>query len=68
LGCKWSFLAYLAFLLHYQVYFPILPSRFEALLHFYGIKESISGHVSWERYSILLELAEVLKGFMTIDR
>ncbi len=61
LGCKWSFLAYLAFLLSPQTYFPILPSRFDDLLHFYGIEESISGYVSWERYSILLELADVLK-------
>jgi hypothetical protein len=61
LGCKWPFLAYLAFLLRVQTYFPVLPSRFDALLQFYGIEESISGHVSWERYSILLELAEVLK-------
>lgn len=61
LGCKWSFLAYLAFLLSPQTYFPILPSRFDALLRFYGIEETITGYVSWERYSILLELAEVLK-------
>lgn len=61
LGCKWAFLAYLAFLISQQVYFPILPTRFDSLMHFYGVDESISGNVSWERYSILLKLAEELK-------
>jgi hypothetical protein len=61
LGCNWAFLSYLAFLLRPQTYFPIRPSQFDALLQYYGIGESISGHVSWERYSILLELAKVLK-------
>ena len=59
-------MAYLAFLLSPQSYFPILPTRFDELLHFYGIKRSISGHVSWERYSILLKLAEELKSRIAI--
>jgi Domain of unknown function (DUF3883) len=61
LGCKWAFLAYLAFLFCKERYFPILPSRFDRLLNYYGNKESIAGYVSWERYSMLLELAELLR-------
>lgn len=61
LGCKWAFLAYLAFLLDPQTYFPVLPTRFDKLLGYYGISKSVSGYVSWDRYSILLDLAEVLK-------
>ena len=61
LGCNWAFLAYLAFLSSPQVYFPIRPTRFDALLHHYGIGVSISGYVSWERYKILLDLGEALK-------
>lgn len=66
LGCNWAFIAYLAFLLQPQVYFPIRPSHFEKLLKFYGIAQNISGFVSWERYSILLELAESLKSRLAI--
>jgi hypothetical protein len=58
LGCPWAFLSYLAFLLNPQTYFTVRPSYFDALFHFYGINESISGFVSWERYSLLLELVE----------
>jgi hypothetical protein len=66
LGCNWAFIAYLSFLLQPQVYFPIRPSHFEKLLKFYGIEQNISGFVSWERYSILLELAESLKSRLAI--
>ena len=66
LGCNWAFIAYLAFLLQPQAYFPIRPSHFEKLLKFYGIEQSISGFVSWERYNILLELAENLKSKLII--
>ena len=66
LSCKWAFLAYLAFLLSSQHYFPILPTRFENLLGFYGIKKPIAGHVSWERYSVLLDLADALRSRLAI--
>jgi len=66
LGCNWAFIAYLAFLLQPQVYFPIRPSHFEKLLKFYGTEQNISGFVSWERYSILIELAESLKSKLAI--
>lgn len=66
LGCNWAFLSYLAFLVRPQTYFPIRSSQFDALLQYYGIGESISGHVSWERYSILLELAEILKSKLAV--
>ncbi len=61
LGCKWTFLAYLAFLLDVTRYFPILPTAFDTLLEFYGIEERISGYVTWERYSLILDLADALK-------
>jgi hypothetical protein len=37
LGCKWPFMAYLCFLLNPQLYFPILPGRFDMLLRFYKV-------------------------------
>lgn len=61
LGCNWAFIAYLAFLSQPQAYFPIRPSHFEKLLKFYGVDEDIVGFVSWERYNLLLNLAEKLK-------
>ena len=61
LGCRWDFMSYLAFLLRQQTYFPIRPNRFDVLLRFYGIAEPISGVVSWDKYSVLLELADTLK-------
>lgn len=66
LGCNWRFISYLAFLQNYRLYFPILPTKFEELLHFYGIRESLSGTVSWEKYRILLDVAEVLKDKLAI--
>jgi uncharacterized protein DUF3883 len=61
LGCDWSFVSYIAFLAAPYLCFPIRPSRFERLLRFYGIDEPISKRVTWERYSILLELADALR-------
>lgn len=66
LGCNWAFLAYLAFLYRPQSYFPIRPSRFDALLKFYGLEQRIAGFVSWNRYSILLELADSLRSKLSI--
>ncbi len=66
LSCKWDFVSYLAFLLCPQIYFPIRATYFDALLKYYGISEHISGLVSWERYSFLLELAEILKSKLTL--
>lgn len=61
LGSNWSFLAYLSFLADQRRYFPILPTRFEKLLHYYGVKEKIIGKVRWSRYSIILNVAAELK-------
>lgn len=58
LGCKWDFVAYLAFLSRPQTYFPIRSTYFNTLLDYYGAEEHISGYVSWERYRLLLDLAE----------
>jgi len=61
LSCKWDFLAYLAFLLSPQRYFPIRPTYFDGLLHFYGIDRKIAGAVSWANYRLLLDLADDLR-------
>jgi hypothetical protein len=66
LGCKWPFLAYLAFLADSQKYFPILPSRFEHLLAFYDVDEKITRSVSWTRYTVLLDLADALKDRLSV--
>ncbi|NPA27264.1 MAG: DUF3883 domain-containing protein, partial [Chloroflexi bacterium] len=55
------FLSYLAFLADPTRYFPIRPSYFDALLEHYGIGRKISGYVTWERYALLLDLAEAVK-------
>jgi len=61
LGCKWPFFAYLGLLFCPDKCFPILPTQFDALLKFYGINESVSYNVTWERFGVLLDLADVLK-------
>jgi hypothetical protein len=61
LGCPWPFPTYLAFLLDPHVYFPVRPQRMQRLLHFYGVDQKLSKHVAWERYTLLLELADVLR-------
>jgi len=66
LGCKWPFLAYLSFLLQPTQYFPVLPGRFEKLLHFYGINFKFAGKVEWKRYSFLLDVADLLKEKLSI--
>lgn len=66
LGCNWALLAYLAFLACPQRYFPVRPTHFDRLLRFYGTDESIAGSVSWQRYSVLLDLAEALKAKLMV--
>jgi hypothetical protein len=66
LGCNWDFVAYLSFLLDSRTYFPIRSTRFDGLLRFYKIERAIAGKVTWERYSILLDLAEELKERLSI--
>ncbi|MDQ2996075.1 MAG: DUF3883 domain-containing protein [Chloroflexota bacterium] len=61
LGCKWDFISYLAFLHQRMLYFPIRSTYFDAILEYYGSNERISGFVSWKKYSMLLELADILK-------
>jgi hypothetical protein len=66
LSCTWPFLAYLAFLLDTDRYFPIRPQRFDLLLQFYGTGVKISRDVRWERYALLLELADILKSKLAL--
>ena len=61
LGCQWSFVAYLAFILNPQEYFPILSNLFQRLLDFYGNEVQFSGEVTWTNYSLLLDLADLLR-------
>jgi len=66
LGCKWTFVAYLCFLLNPILYFPVLPGRFQKLMNYYGINEGFSGKVEWNRYLVLLNMAEQLKEKLSI--
>lgn len=66
LGCKWRFLAYLAFLLEPRVYFPIVPEQFDRLLLFYGLETQLSSRVQWQAYATLLNLAQILKEELSI--
>jgi hypothetical protein len=61
LGCQWPFVCYLLFLYDSRHFFPIRPTRFEALLRFYRIDAKIAGYVEWSRYTTLLDLADELK-------
>lgn len=71
LSCKWPFVSHLAFLLRPTTYFPVKPDRFNNLLGYYGLQDKIAGRVDWNRYSILMELAdwlrERLSGYGTAD-
>ena len=66
LGCNWAFVTYLSFLADHRRYFPILPTQFDTLLEFYEIPVKLAGHVSWKKYSVLLELADDLKERLAI--
>lgn len=66
LSCKWSFVAYLAFLLDPDRYFPVAPGRLDKLLEYYGVEQKISGYVTWKRYAVLLELADVLRSKLAV--
>ncbi len=61
LKTDWRFLAYLAFIANPEKYFPIHPTQFEKLLQFYGNQYKLRANFSWKLYSIILELAEILK-------
>jgi hypothetical protein len=61
LGSNWAFVAYLAFLLDKDRYFPIRPTKFDRLLEYYEIPGRLAGYVSWDRYEILLNLVDELK-------
>lgn len=61
LSANWAFLAYLAFIACPEEYFPIRPTRFDALMSYYGIDQRISGHATWDRYLVLLDLADALR-------
>jgi hypothetical protein len=61
LHCKWPFPSHLAFLLRPTTYFPVKPTPFQDLLTHYGLADKVAGHVSWSRYSVLMELANWLR-------
>lgn len=67
LGNKWPFFSYLMFLYNPQIYFPIHSGPFDNLLKHYDIEVRFSRQkISWERYKIILELAEILKEKLSI--
>jgi hypothetical protein len=61
LGCNWDFVAYLLFLMRPERFFPIRSSRFGRVLTFYGVTGEFEGKVTWDRYKLLLDVAEALK-------
>ena len=66
-GCKWPFPAYLSFIMYPKEYFPVSPKRYDALLGFYRTDETISRKIYWERYLLLLEIADELRDIMKKD-
>ncbi len=60
-GIMNQLMAYFCFLIDSDHYVPFRPHDFQKLMLEYGIKEKISGTVSWERYSLVLEFIDVLK-------
>lgn len=61
LGARWEFMTYIAFLRDSRRYFPIRSTRFQGLLDFLGYDVRLSGKATWDRYVVLLELAEQLR-------
>lgn len=61
LGAGWEFMTYIAFLRDVRRYFPIRSTRFQGLLDHFGYDVRLSGKATWDRYAVLLELAEQLR-------
>lgn len=66
LGCQWPSMSYLMFLRNRYEFFPIHPGKFQAVLDFLGISQSIYGYVSWESYQVLLEVAGQLRDDLAV--
>ncbi|MCP4172095.1 MAG: DUF3883 domain-containing protein [Fuerstiella sp.] len=60
LGCKWEFVAYFLFLMRPERFFPIRSTHFQRVLNFYGIECKIATQVRWERYKLILDVAELV--------
>ncbi len=60
LGCKWPFPAYLAYLMNPKMYFPVSAEKFDALLGYYDINNTIGKKIYWETYLLLIEVADEL--------
>lgn len=61
LGCKWEFVAYFLFLMRPERFFPIRSTHFQRVLNFYGVECQIAKQVQWERYKLILDVAELVK-------
>lgn len=61
LNLNWRILTYLAFIANPDKYFPIQTTSFEKLLQFYGNQYKLRANFSWKQYSIILELADILR-------
>lgn len=66
LGCKWPFLAYLAFLLEPRSFMPVRPERFDALLTHYGLSTRLASNISWKAYEELLRVTDFLRNELSI--
>lgn len=61
LGCHWSLLAYLSFMLDADYYFPLRSRTFDELMRFYEVPVQLEGNVTWENYQKLRVMLEDLK-------
>ncbi len=61
LKTDWRLLSYLSFIANPDKYFPIQPTSFEKLLQYYGNQYKLRANFSWNLYSIIIELSEILK-------
>ena len=57
----WRFLSYLLFLFNSDLFFPIVPLRFDKALKFYEVPQKLSyEEKTWEKYTLALDLVHEL--------
>lgn len=64
-GCQWAPMSYLLFLIDSDRYFPVRAGYFQQLLTYYGVNTPFGGEVTWSRYRVLLDLADVLRDYLS---
>jgi len=66
LGASWLFLTYLAYLLDCDLYFEVLPTRFEIAINYLGNARKIQGSISWSLYKLILDFVGQLKVLLAL--